>query len=133
MEFAEALKTMQDQRDKILTKIKADNFANSKKLRIFASQSEPTALAYTDFTKPMPTLKGKDAERFITMMEENNRKAEERAKTPPTLDELERRYGVSKMVFDMHKRELEDEENRLKKLEQEIKKIKEENGKTEEE
>ena len=116
-----------------LTKFKIKSFAKSKKKRIFTSQSEPTALAFTDFTKPMPTLRGEDAERFIRIMEENNRKADERAKIPPTLDELERRYGVSKMVFDMHKRELEDEENRLKKLEQEIKKIKEENGKTEEE
>ena len=118
---------------KILRKFKIKGFAKPKKFRIFASQSEPTALAYTDFTKPMPTLKGKDAERFITMMEENNRKAEERAKTPPTLDELERRYEVSKMVFDMHKRELDDEEKRLMKLEQEIKTLKEKNGKTEEE
>ena len=124
---------MNKAKKELLRKFKNKSFVKPKKIRIFTSDNEPTALAFTDFTKPIPTLRGKDAERFIRMMEENNRKAEERAKIPPTLDELERRYDVSKMVFDMHRRELEDEENRLKKLEQEIKKIKEENGKTEEE
>ena len=87
----------------------------SKKNNTFASEidNEPTALAYTDFTKPAPTLKGKDAERFLRIMAENDRKAEERAKIPMTLKEAESKLSCSKII-------LQFEKDRVKELEQEI-------------
>ena len=112
---------------KFLRKFKAKNFAKSKKIRTFAKNDEPTALAFTDFTKPMPTLEGEDAERFITIMEENNRKAKERAKIPPTREELEKQLSCAKIMLDFQEHEVEQLRNRIKELEKKL------NGKTEEE
>ena len=116
--------------NKILRKFKGKNFAKSKKIRTFAND-EPTALAFTDFSKPTPILKGKDAERFIRIMEENEKKAMERAKIPPTKEELEKRLSYMKITYDFDKRQLEKSEKEIKELEAKIKEL--ENGKTEEE
>jgi hypothetical protein len=112
--------------NKLLNKIKKRNLVKSEKFRTFADE-EPTALAYTDFSKPMPILEGEDAERFIRIMEENNRKAAEKAKLPPTREELERELSCSKIMLDFQEREVEQLRNRIKQLEEKI------NGKTEEE
>lgn len=90
----------------------------SKKNITFANVEcdEPTALAYTDFTKPMPILEGEAAERFIETMEENERKAAERAKQPMTKKEAERKLSFSKILY-------EYEKDNLKKLEDEIKSL----------
>ena len=117
--------------NKILRKFKTKSFAKSKKFRTFAKESEPTALAFTDFSKPTPILKGKDAERFIRIMEENEKKAMERAKIPPTKEELEKRLSYMKITYDFDKRQLEKSEKEIKELEAKIKEL--ENGKTEEE
>ena len=114
---------------KLLNKIKKRNLANSEKFRTFAAQDdeEPTALAFTDFSKPTPILEGEDAERFIRIMEENERKAAERAKLPPTREKLERELSCAKMMLDFQEREVEQLRNRIKELEKQL------NGKTEEE
>lgn len=111
---------------KLLRKIKKRNLAKSEEFRTFADE-EPTALAFTDFSKPTPTLEGEDAERFIRNMEENNRKAAERAKLPKTKEELERELSCCKIMLDFQEREVEQLRNRIKELEKKI------NGKTEEE
>lgn len=91
------------------------------------------ALAFTDFNKPsIPILKGKDAERFIRMMEENERKAEERAKIPPTKEELERRLNCMKIAYTFEKSQLEEKEKEIKELEEQIKKLERINGETKE-
>ena len=134
---------MNKAKKEILRKFRKKNFAKSKKIRTFAAQDdeeptalaftdftddeEPTALAFTDFTKPMPTLEGEDADRFIRIMEENDRKAKERAKTPPTREELEKQLSCAKIMLDFQEREVEQLRNRIKELEKEL------NGKTEEE
>ena len=82
-------------------------------------------LAYTDFTKPVPVLEGEDAERFVRIMEENERKAAERAKLPPTKEEIEKRLSCAKIMYDFQKRQLEE-------LEQEIKRLEKLNAETEE-
>jgi hypothetical protein len=115
----------------LLRKFKRKHFAKSKKFRTFAEEDEPTALAFTDFSKPIPPLKGKDAERFIRIMEENERKAEERTKIPPTKEELENKLNWMKLCYDFEKRQLEENEKEIKELEAKIKDFK--NGKTEEE
>jgi DNA repair exonuclease SbcCD ATPase subunit len=79
------------------------------------------ALAYTDFTKPVPVLEGKDAERFIRMMEENERKAAERAKRPMTVEEAKKELSYEKMFLKMKENEVKEMKDRIKKLEEYIK------------
>lgn len=94
----------------------------SKKSTTFAENyEEPTALAYTDFTKPSPVLKGKDAERFILMMEENERKAAERAKQPMTVEEAKKQLSYEKMFLEMKENEIKKMKDSIKKLEEYIK------------
>ena len=80
-------------------------------------------LAYTDFTKPTPILEGEDAERFIQMMEENERKAAERAKIPPTLEELKQRYMYEKMLYEFDKEQLLKREEELNALDNKIREL----------
>ena len=93
----------------------------SEKKRIFADDFEPTALAYTDFTKPMPILKGKDAERFIRNMEESERKAKERANQPMPIEEAKRRLASGKIMLEFEKNKIEQLEKEIKELEEYIK------------
>ena len=113
--------------NKILRNIKKKYFARSKKFRTFANDDEPTALAFTDFTKPIPILKGKDAERFIKNMEEAERRAEDRKKTPKSKEQLEKELHFKKWIYDFEKRKLEILEKEIIVLEKKL------NGKTEEE
>ena len=79
------------------------------------------ALAYTDFTKPVPVLRGKDAERFIRMMEENERKAAERAKRPMTVEEAKKQLSYEKMFLEMKENEIKEMKDSIKELEEYIK------------
>ena len=111
-----------------LTKFNTKDLADSEKISTFANDDdEPTALAFTDFSKPTPILKGKDAERFIRLMEENERKAKERANIPPTREELERELSCAKMMYDLEKNNLKELEQKINNLEKKL------NGKTKEE
>jgi hypothetical protein len=133
MEFAEALKVMQDQRDKILTKIKADNFANSKKLRNFASENdEPTALA-VDIGKPIPTLKGEAACRFLRMAKEAEEEVKKRRNTPLTIEQLEQQLSFEEFFLQDDLRAIKEREERIRNLKNKIKELKDKNGKAEEE
>ena len=91
----------------------------SNKKRIFAADydDEPTALAYTDFSKPMPILEGKDAERFIRIMEENKIKADEQAKKPMTVEEAKQQLYYEKMILSLKEDELKEIKHRIEKLE----------------
>lgn len=113
---------------KFLRNIKKKYFAKSKKFRTFANDDydEPTALAFTDFTKPSPILSGKDAERFIKNMEEAERRAEERKYIPKSKEQLEKELNFKTWLYDFEKRKLEDLEKEIIDLEQKL------NGKTEE-
>jgi hypothetical protein len=96
----------------------------------FANDSdneEPTALAYTDFSKPSPVLTGEDAERFIKQMEEAEKKAKERAKQPKTKAELESELAIMKVMYEYEERELNNLKNKIEELEKEL------HAKTEEE
>lgn len=96
----------------------------SKKRTTFADDyDEPTALAYTDFTKPMPILEGEDAERFIRTMRENERKAKERAKIPMTKDEAEEKLSYARIIYEFEKDKLKKMEEEIKKLEEYISKL----------
>ena len=96
----------------ILTFFNIKNLAKNEKNRIFAN--EPTALA-KDMDKSI-TLKGKDAERFIKAMEEN----ECREKLPLTREELERQLSISKMLLEFKENELNDLKDKIRKLEKEL-------------
>ena len=91
----------------------------SKKNNTFADEydDEPTALAYTDFTKPMPILEGEDAERFLRIMAENEEKARERAKQPMSLEEAEKRLSYEKIILQFEKDKINDIEKEIKDLE----------------
>ena len=133
MEFAESLKMMQDQRDKILTKIKSDNFANSKSFRNFASENdEPTALA-VDFGKPIPTLRGASACRFLQKAREAEEEAKKQRNKPLTLKQLEEQLSFEEFFLEDDLRAIKEREERIKKLKNKIKELRDKNGKTEEE
>ena len=107
-----------------IVKFSSKDLENKEKSGIFAEDiDEPTALAFTDFSKPTPVLEGKDAERFIRIMEENSRKAKERAKTPPTLEELKHRLSFEKMFLEMDKESIRKREEEIKELENKIKEL----------
>lgn len=97
----------------------------SKKSNNFASNynvDDPVgALAYTDFSIPSPVLRGKDAERFIHMMEENERKAAESAKKPMTVEEAKKQLSFEKIFLQMKEDELKEINERIKKLKEIIK------------
>ena len=106
-----------------LTKIKDKFLVMKKKNSNFADEydDDPVgALAFTDFTKPAPVLEGEDAERFVRMMEENERKAKERAKQPKTRAELESELGIMKVMYEYEKRELNNLKEKIEKLEKEL-------------
>lgn len=90
----------------------------SKEKHIFADDFKLTALAYTDFSKPTPILKGKDAERFIHNMEESEKKMKERVDKQMSLEEIKRKLEYNKII-------LEFEKNKVKQLEKEIKDLEE--------
>lgn len=90
---------------------KSDTFANDNK--------EPTALAI-DSGKSWPILEGEDAERFIRIMHENERKAAEMAKIPPTKEELQKRLDYSKFIYRFKEDELKELEKEIKELEKRI-------------
>ena len=99
------------------------NLVDGEKNSIFVEDDEPTALAFTDFSKPSPILEGEDAERFIRIMEENSRKAKECAKIPPTLEELKNRLSFEKMFLEMDKESIRKREEEIKELENKIKQL----------
>lgn len=109
-----------------IVKFTTQNLVDKDKNRIFAPDldDDPVgALAFTDFNNPSPVLEGEDAERFIKILEENERKAEERAKRPPTLEELKKEYEYAKMLYEFEKERLAQREKELKKLEVKIKEL----------
>ena len=108
-----------------IVKFDPKDLENREKSGIFAEDiDDPVGcLAFTDFSKPTPVLKGKDAERFIRIMEENSRKAKERAKIPPTLEELKNRLSFEKMFLEMDKEEIRKREEKIKELENKIKEL----------
>lgn len=114
-----------------LRKFKEKFFVMKKKNTNFADEYDVDdpggALAFTDFAKPAPVLEGEDAERFVRMMEENERKAKERAKQPKTKAELESELGIMKVMYEYEERELNNLKEKIEKLEKEL------HAKTEEE
>ena len=93
------------------------------KSSIIVEDDEPIggALAFTDFDKPSPILTGEDAERFIRMIEENERKAKE--KEPPTLEELKNKLSFEKMFLEMDKEDIRKRDEEIKELENKIKEL----------
>jgi hypothetical protein len=103
-----------------IVKIDPKNLEDREKSGIFVEDlDEPTALAFTDFSKPSPVLEGEDAERFIRIMEENERKP----KTPPTLEELKNRLSFEKMFLEWDKEAVRKREEEIKELENKIKEL----------
>jgi len=109
-------------KNRILTFFNQKYLDNTKKNDTFATSNnddDPVgALAYTDFFKPVPTLEGEEAERFIRTMRENEEKAKERAKRPMTKEEAEKELSFEKMFLKMAEQEMVERKNRIKKLEE---------------
>ena len=121
MEFAESLQTMQNQRKEILTKIKEKNLAMSKKNRIFAfDDDEPTALAI-DSGKPIPTLTGESARRFLERAAKVEEEAKKRMNESPTLEDLKRELSFQKFFLESEERQIAERKNTITNLENKIK------------
>lgn len=119
--------------NKILRKFKIKSFAKSNKKRIFTSQSEPTALAFTDFTKPTPILSGDAAVRFLERAKQVEEEARKQRNKPLTLEQLEKQLMYEEFFLEDDRRALMEREDRIENLKNKIKELKEKNGKTEEE
>jgi hypothetical protein len=117
--------------NKLLRKFKSKSFAKSKKFRNFTSDYEPTVLA--NGCKPIPTLTGDAAIRFLERAREVEEEYKKRMKEPPSLEKLKQEYSYGKMILEMEKNSLELRERELNELQNKIKELEEKNGKTEEE
>lgn len=106
----------------------------SKKISTFANDNdEPTALAFTDFTKPSPTISGDDAIRFYKNMKMVEEEAEKRKREPVSLEELKEEYSIGMMILEYEKKSIEKSEMKLEKIRNKITELEQKNGKTEEE
>jgi len=119
-------------KDKVLTTINKKSFANSKKVRTFANDDEPTALA-TDVGKAIPILRGKAAEHFLERAAKVEEEAKRRMNEPPSLEFLERELTFNKFFLEEDLRKVEERKNKIKDLENKINELKEKNGKAKEE
>ena len=109
-----------------IVKFKPKDLVDREKNSIFVDEEidDPVGgLAFTDFSKPTPVLEGEDAERFIRTMEENSKKAKERAKIPPTLEELKDRLSFQKMFLEWDKETIRKREEEIEALENKIKEL----------
>jgi len=121
MEFAENLQTMQNQRKEVLTKIKKKSLAMSEKNRIFASENdEPTVLAI-DSGKPIPTLSGEPARRFIEHASQVEEEAKKRMNESPTLEGLKRELAFQKYFLEIKEKEVQERKDKITKLKNKIK------------
>lgn len=136
--FVENLNMMENQRKYLLkkyllTKFKSSNLVNSKKLRNFASENdEPTALA-NDFGKPIPTLSGEAACRFLQKAMEAEEEAKKQRNKPLTLNQLEEQLSFEEFFLEDDLRAIKEREERIRNLKNKIKELRDKNGKTEEE
>ena len=78
-------------KNKLLRKINKKNFVKSEKIRTFAQDydDEPTALAI-DSGKPIPTLTGESAIRFLERAAAVEEEVKRRMNEPPSLEFLQR-------------------------------------------
>ena len=107
--------------NKLLRKFKSKSFAKSKKLRNFTSDYEPTVLA--NGCKPIPTLTGDAAVRFLEKAREVEEEYERRMKEPPSLEKLKQEYSYGKIILEMEKNSLELREKKLNELQNKIKEL----------
>lgn len=114
-------------RSKRLTKIKEKNLAMSEKNRIFASDddSEPTALA-VDSGKPIPTLTGESAIRFLERAARVEEEARKAMSKPPSLEFLKRELTFKKFFLETEERQLEERKKEIADLENKIKDLEKE-------
>jgi hypothetical protein len=97
----------------------------SEKNRIFASDyDEPTALA-VDSGKPIPTLTGESACRFLERAAKVEEEAKRRMNEPPTLDGLKHELTFQKFFLESEERQLQERKDKIKYLENKIKDLEE--------
>ena len=95
----------------------------SKKNRIFAfDDDEPTALAI-DSGKPIPTLTGESAVRFLKRAAKVEEEAEKRMNVTPTLEDLKRELSFQKFFLESEERQIEERKNTIKELEEQLKNL----------
>lgn len=108
-------------RSERLTKIKKKSLAMSEKNRIFASENdEPTVLAI-DSGKPIPTLSGESARRFLEHAAQVEEKAKKRMNESPTLEGLKRELPFLKYFLEIKEKEVQEIKDKITKLENKIK------------
>lgn len=97
------------------------NLVDGEKNRIFVEDDEPTVLA--NGCKPIPTLTGDAAVRFLEKAREAEEEYERRMKEPPSLEKLKQEYSYGKMILEMEKNSLELREKELEELKNKIKEL----------
>ena len=108
-------------RSKRLTKIKEKNLAMSEKNRIFASENdEPTVLAI-DSGKPIPTLSGESARRFLEHAAQVEEEAKKRMNESHTLEGLKRELAFQKYFLEIKEKEVQERKDKIKNLENKVK------------
>ena len=108
-------------KSKVLTKIKKKILAMSEKNRIFASENdEPTVLAI-DSGKPIPTLSGEPARRFLEHAAKVEEEAKKRMNESPTLEGLKRELVFQKYFLEQKEKEVQERKDKITKLENKIK------------
>ena len=112
---------------KHLKKFNTKNFVKSKKNRIFASDddSEPTALA-VDSGRPIPTLTGESAIRFLERAAKVEEEARKAMSKPPSLEFLKRELTFKKFFLETEERQLEERKKEIANLENKIKDLEKE-------
>lgn len=107
---------------KILTKFNKKNLDELKKNRIFAQDDEPTALAI-DSGKPIPTLSGDVAIRFLERAAAVEAEAKKRMNETPTLESLKRELSFQKFFLESEERQIEERKKKIADLEKKIKEL----------
>ena len=93
----------------------------SEKNRIFAfDDDEPTALA-NDSGKPIPTLSGESARRFLERAAKVEEEVKRHMNEPPTLEGLKRELTFQKFLLESEERQLQERKDKIKDLENNIK------------
>jgi hypothetical protein len=97
------------------------NLVDKEKNRIFVEDDEPSVLA--NGCKPIPTLTGDAAVRFLEKAREVEEEYERRMKEPPSLEKLKQEYSYGKIILEMEKNSLELREKKLNELQNKIKEL----------
>lgn len=104
-----------------LGKFNKKNFAESKKIRTFASDDDELTALAVDSGRPIPTLTGESARIFLERAAKVEEEAKRRMNEPTTLELLKRELRIKKFFLESEERQLQERKDKIKDLENKIK------------